>query len=245
MSEYSSLLKQCKIIFENTDIVVVSKPSGLLSIADRYKAEIPNLKSILLKKYGEIFTVHRLDRDTSGVMVFARNEATHKFLNQQFANRSVKKTYWAFVNGCPIEEEGIIDIPIMNEMKNAGKMFANPKGKPAETAFKVIEKYGRISLIEYAPITGRTHQIRVHSKFIGCPLLIDDLYGNAKEFFLSKVKKHYKFPKWSEERPLVSRLTLHSRTLKFKSAEGEDLFFEAELPKDLSALKKQLTNLSN
>lgn len=230
-------------IYEDDNVVVVGKPSGLLSIQDRYKEETPNLKQLLLNKYGAIYTVHRIDRDTSGVMIFARDEATHKKLNEQFTNREVDKTYWAFVNGQPPIEEGLIDMPILNEMKNAGRMFANAKGKPASTKFKLVENYGKISLMAFKPITGRTHQIRVHSHYIGCPLLVDTLYANASAFLLSSVKRKFKHSKWEEEKPLVSRLTLHAKELTLQLPSGAAHTFEAKLPKDLSALRKQLLKL--
>ena len=234
------LLKQIEIIHEDEFLVVVSKPSGLLSIQDRYKEEVPHLKAFLQEKYGDIYTVHRLDRDTSGIMIFARDAQTHKFLSKQFAAREVKKIYWAFVNGKPMFDEGIIDIPIINDMKNSGMMIPHPEGKEAETKFRLVESYGNISLLEFFPVTGRTHQIRVHSKHLGCPLLVDELYAQEEAFYLSSIKRNYRVGKFENEKPLISRLTLHAKNIEFTHPNGDLTKFESDLPKDLRALRTQL-----
>jgi 23S rRNA pseudouridine1911/1915/1917 synthase len=237
----SNLAKQIEYIYEDDDIVVVSKPSGLLSIQDRYKDDTENLKAILLQKYEQVFTVHRLDKETSGIICFAKNEETHKILNQQFANREVKKIYWALVQGKPMIEEGLIDMPILNDMKNTGKMYPHKDGKPAETMFRLLNSFGNISLMEFFPLTGRTHQIRVHSKYIGCPLLVDALYGNSTEFFLSSIKKKFNQSRFEEEKPIISRLTLHAKSIEFTHPNGKKVFFESSLPKDMNALINQLS----
>lgn len=238
----SYLLKkaQIELLFEDNNYVVVSKPSGLLSIQDRYKAEVPNVKQYLQEFFGEIYTVHRLDKDTSGVICFAKNAEAHRHLNEQFAEGNVRKIYWAFVSGVPPIEEGKIEVPIYNDMKNSGRMLIHKEGKEALTYYRVLEKYGNICLLECFPKTGRTHQIRVHCQYIGCPLLVDELYHNKNAFYLSEVKRKYNYTKFEEERPLVSRLTLHAKSLQFDSIDGSQIFVESELPKDLGALKVQL-----
>lgn len=241
----SLVLKKAKIdvLYQDENYLVVSKPSGLLTIQDRYKAEVPNLKQFLLDEFGEIYTVHRLDRDTSGVICFAKNAEAHKHLNTQFTNGEVRKIYWAFVSGRPAIEEGQIDVPILNDMKNSGRMLPHKEGKEALTFFRVLENYGNISLLECFPKTGRTHQIRVHCQYLGCPLLVDSLYHQKDAFYLSDVKRKFNYTKFEEERPLVSRLTLHAKSLRFTKLDGELLEIESELPKDLRALQKQLSKI--
>ncbi|MCB0539427.1 MAG: RluA family pseudouridine synthase [Bacteroidetes bacterium] len=234
---------QIQLLFEDENYVVVSKPSGLLSIPDRYDETLPNLREILKEIYGEIYTVHRLDKDTSGVICFAKNAEAHKYLNDKFAEGEVKKIYWAFTEGKPEIEEGRIDVPILNDMKNSGRMLVNNAGKEATTFFRLVENYGSISLMEYYPLTGRTHQIRVHSKYLGCPLLVDELYNGKTAFYLSEIKRRYNNRKFEEERPLVSRLTLHAVSIQFEDMKGKEIFVESELPKDLGALRKQLSKL--
>lgn len=242
----SSVLKKAKIelLYEDENYLVVSKPSGLLTIQDRYKAEVPNLKAYLQEVYGEVLTVHRLDKDTSGVICFARNAEAHKDLNRQFADGEVRKIYWALVSGRPAIDEGQVDMPILNDLKNSGKMLVHASGKEALTYFRMIENYGNISLLECFPKTGRTHQIRVHCHYLGCPLLVDTLYHNKSEFFLSEVKRRFKYSKFEEERPLLSRLSLHAKQLEFTSLNGENLLVEAPLHKDFSALLNQLSKLN-
>jgi 23S rRNA pseudouridine1911/1915/1917 synthase len=232
-----------EVLHIDENYVLVSKPSGLLSIQDRYKAEVPNLKQMLMDEYGEILTVHRLDKDTSGVICFARNAAAHKHLNKQFADGVVRKIYWAFVQGRPNIEEGHVDLPILNDMQNSGRMLIHKEGKEALTYFRLLENFGNISLLECYPKTGRTHQIRVHCFYLGCPLLVDELYHQKGVFYLSKVKRNYNYTKFEDERPLISRLTLHAKSIQFETLDGERLEIESDLPKDLRALHQQLKKL--
>lgn len=238
-------LKKAKVevLYADEHYVVVSKPSGLLSIQDRYKEDTENLKQLLLDEYGEIYTVHRLDKDTSGVICFARTVEAHKHLNMQFVNGEVRKIYWAFVKGRPSIDEGQVDMPILNDMSNSGKMLIHKEGKEALTYFRLLENYGNISLLECFPKTGRTHQIRVHCHYLGCPLLVDSLYHGKGEFYLSSVKRKYNYTKFEEERPLIHRLTLHAKSIQFVKLDGEDLEITSELPKDLKALQNQLSKL--
>jgi len=239
---YTKIIKQIETIYEDENLVVLTKPSGLLSIADRYKTLL-NLKDILLKKYEFIYTVHRLDKETSGIMVFAKNEKTHKFLSDQFASKKVESIYWAFVQNKPNIESGIIDMPILNDIRKSGRMHINQDGKEALTKYKTLHNYGNICLMAFLPVTNRTHQIRIHSKYIGCPLLVDTVYSKKNNFYLSEVKRHYKKTQFEDEKPFIKRLTLHAKSISFKLPNGKQKTFESELPKDLRALKNQLDKL--
>ena len=231
------------LLYHDENYVLVSKPSGLLSIQDRFQHDLPNLKQILQDEFGEIYTVHRLDKETSGIIAFAKNEKAHAHLNQQFTDARVRKIYWAFVEGTPPIEEGQIDMPILNDMQNSGRMLANKDGKEALTFFRLLENFGNISLLECFPQTGRTHQIRVHCHYLGCPLLVDTLYHQKDAFYLSSAKRGYRYGKFAEERPLISRLTLHAKSLSFQKIDGEELLVESDLPKDLRALYNQLKKI--
>jgi 23S rRNA pseudouridine1911/1915/1917 synthase len=228
------------IVFENDNFIAINKPAGLLSIPDRTQSE-PSLKDMLLHKYGNIFTVHRLDKDTSGMIVFAKNEVTHKFLSQAFEERRVEKYYQGIVHGSPAEKKGTIDAPISEHLIQKGLMVIHRNGKPSVTDYEVIEDYKSYSLLQFQLHTGRTHQIRVHCKNIGHPLACDDLYGDGKPVLLSSLKKKYKLSKHEEEeRPMLNRLALHSYCLKFTDAAGHAFNLIAELPKDMRALLQQL-----
>lgn len=226
------------IIFEDNDIVVINKPSGMLTISDRKNNE--SLKEILSRKYGNIFTVHRLDRDTSGIVLFAKNESSHRFFSMLFEKRKVQKFYTGVVVGDPGIDEGKIEASISEHPFQKGKMIVNKNGKPSLTTFKVLQHFPAYSLIEYNLHTGRTHQIRVHSKNIGHPIACDPLYGEDKPVFLSAIKKNYKLSNNEEsERPVLQRLALHSSKLIIEMPSGEIKTFEAPLPKDFSALMIQ------
>jgi 23S rRNA pseudouridine1911/1915/1917 synthase len=233
-------MPKLEVIFENEYFVAINKPAGTLSIPDREGKE-PSLKTILRAKYGNIFTVHRLDRDTSGVIVFAKDEETHKFLSKSFEERSVEKFYAGIVQGTPAEPKGSIDLPIMEHPAKPGTMTVNKHGKVSLTDYEVLETAGPYSLVQFRLHTGRTHQIRVHMQALGHPLACDELYGDGRPVLLSSFKRHFKLSKADEqERPILSRLALHSQLLHFQDAQGEYHTLEAPLPKDMRALLQQL-----
>ncbi len=230
-----------KIIYEDDAVVLMDKASGALTIPDRFKPELFNLYNWLNKKYGKVFVVHRLDRETSGLLVFAKTEEAHKNLSRQFEDRTVEKIYQVLVEGVMHEMEGEIDKPIAKHPSKSGRMITSAKGKPSLTLFKVIEHFKNFTHLEADIKTGRTHQIRVHFKSIGYPLAVDSEYGRNDAFYLSKIKRKYNFGKDQEERPLMSRTTLHATKLVFDHpVTGERMAFETELPKDFGAVLKQL-----
>lgn len=227
-------------IFENDYFIALNKPAGVLSIPDRMQSE-PSLKDKLIEKYGSIFTIHRLDKETSGIILFAKDEATHKFFSKQFEDRSVEKFYMGLVHGLPTHKTGSIDAAIMEHPVFKGQMVINKKGKPSLTDYELVENYGKFSLLKFQLHTGRTHQIRVHAKNIGHPIVCDPLYGDGKPVLLSSIKKKFKLSKHDEEeRPMLSRVALHSYQLKFKDEQGNDVDLVAELPKDIRALLQQM-----
>ncbi len=228
------------IIAENEDWVALNKPSGLLSIPDREGKEI-SLKILLKEKYGEIFTVHRLDKDTSGLIVFAKNETAHKFLSKQFEERQTKKIYQGLVIGSLMEKKGTINDPISEHPALNGTMIIHRKGKESLTDYEVLEDHSIYSFVQFRIHTGRTHQIRVHMKNFGHPIVCDPLYGDGKPVLVSSLKSKFKLSKdIEEERPILGRLALHSFQLSFKDAEGKMIDLEAPLPKDMRATLQQL-----
>ncbi len=234
------------IIFENHKFIAVNKPSGLLTIPDRHNELINSLYKTLQLQYGKIFIVHRLDKETSGLILFAKDETTHKFLSQLFEQRNVEKYYHAIVTGSLQDKKGIIDEPIAEHPVHKGMMAVTKKGKPSVTEYEVLEEYGIYSLVQFKIQTGRTHQIRVHMKYIGHPIACDEMYGEAKPILLSSFKKKFKLSKHDEEeRPLLSRLALHSYELRFKDQDKKEHDLRAELPKDMRALLQQLKKTRN
>lgn len=228
------------IIAENENWVALNKPSGLLSIPDREGKEV-SLKIMLKEKYGDIFTVHRLDKDTSGLIVFAKNEATHRHLSLQFESRQTKKIYQGFVIGSLMNNKGTIDARITEHPALNGTMIVHSKGKESLTDYLVLEDYGIYSHLQFQIHTGRTHQIRVHMKDIGHPIVCDTLYGDGKPILVSSLKSKFKLSKdIEEERPILSRLALHSFQLGYKDINEEQIELEAPLPKDMRATLQQL-----
>jgi len=227
------------IIFENEQFIAINKPAGMLSIPDRTQSE-QSLKDILKEKYGNIYTVHRLDKGTSGAIVFAKDEDTHKQLSALFEGRDVTKKYLGLVHGMVTPPTGSIDAAIIEHPAKNGKMVTHAKGKTSLTDYEVLENFKMFSWVQFQIHTGRTHQIRVHMQHIGNSIVCDDLYGDPTPVYLSAIKRNYKLSKNEEsERPLLSRLGLHSWQLKFEM-NGEAYDFEAEIPKDLRATLQQL-----
>jgi 23S rRNA pseudouridine1911/1915/1917 synthase len=231
------------IVEETNDWVAINKASGLLSIPDR-KGEDISLKKLLVEKYGNIFTVHRLDRDTSGLIIFAKNEEAHKHLSQQFEERQTEKIYQGMVLGSLANKNETIDAPIAEHPVKKGLMTVYRKGKEAITDYEVLEDFKIYSWVQFQIHTGRTHQIRVHAKHIGHPIVCDDLYGDGKPVLLSSLKNKFKLSKYElEEKPLLNRLALHAMSLQFVNTNGQKIKLEAPLPKDLKALLQQLRKL--
>ncbi len=231
-----------ELIYKDDDLIVVGKPAGLLTIPDRFGNK-DSLLEALQRDFGFVMTVHRLDRETSGILCFARNEAAHRNLSIQFEKHTTDKFYLVLLDGVLHHDEGEIDKPIGEHPTIAGKMAISNSGKPSLTFYRALERFKRFTLAEALIKTGRTHQIRVHFQSIGYPLAVDALYGRRPAFFLSEIKgKAYKAGKFSEEeRPLMERTSLHAFRLRLDHpVSGERMEFKCELPKDFNALLTQL-----
>jgi len=226
------------VIYEDDDIVAINKPSGLLvhpvlesSRGDTVQSS-PTLVNWLLEKYPEIKLVgddpsirpgivHRLDKDTSGVLVAAKNQKSFDFLKSQFQNRQVVKKYIALVHGKVKNKEGVINFPIgaskhdFRKKSSIGKLRG--KIREAVTEYKVIEEFPDYTILEISPQTGRTHQIRVHLKSIGHPIAGDKLYGQKKETNHLNLERQF----------------LHAKSIDIMLPSGGKIRLEADLPDDL------------
>lgn len=230
-----------EIIFENADFVAFSKPSGLLSIPDRFNAEIPSLLAFARGIFPNVFVVHRLDKDTSGVLCFAKNEVAHRYLSELFFNHQLSKEYAAIVCGTPLQPSGSLNMPLKADPVKKGRMLIDAKGKTARTDYEVVDSWKHFSFLKVKLFTGRTHQIRVHLSQLGNPVVADPFYGDGKPFLLSMVKRKYKLSDELEtESPVLSRLALHAVALSFKSLSGEEINITAPLPKDMKVMLKLL-----
>ena len=212
------------ILYEDADIVAVNKPSGLITHADgRTKEE--SAEDWFKEKYPDVKLerayVHRLDRDTSGVLVFAKNEKAYNFLCKVFHDRKVKKTYLAFVYGVPKKKKGVIDFDIGRSRKDFRLRSAQPKAngrlRDAVTRYEVIGEKGKYALLKVNPKTGRTHQIRVHLKAINHPIIGDSLYAPNRPLALG-----------------ISRLGLHAYAIDLPLPSGINVSIVAPVPPDLA-----------
>ncbi|RYE22551.1 MAG: RluA family pseudouridine synthase [Sphingobacteriales bacterium] len=235
-----------EILFENDDLVVLNKPAGMLVIPDRFDTTAMSLNRLLEEKLQQkIWVVHRLDRDTSGAICFAKNEQAHKYMSNVFQEHKVGKFYLGLVHGRVTPEEGTIEKAIVEHPTIKGKMVTAKKGKASVTDYKVVKQWPLHSLVQFQIHTGRTHQIRVHMLSIGHPIVADETYGDGKPFLLSGIKKKYRLSEHDDvERPLLSRLALHSSRIVFTTETGEEVDVEAPLPKDMRACIAQLDKWS-
>ncbi|MEO1625413.1 MAG: RluA family pseudouridine synthase [Bacteroidota bacterium] len=230
------------ILHEDDALIIVNKPPNFLTIPDRYAHHLPNLLDFLSKRCGKVFVVHRLDRETSGIICFAKTQEAHRHLNQQFQDRKAEKHYYALLEGNVHQETGRIDKPIAAHPSRSGRMIVSKSGKPSLTLYKVVERFRQFTLVEANIKTGRTHQIRVHFDAIGYPLAVDSVYGRRESFLLSEIKgRAYRRKDEREERPLISRSSLHARKLRLIHPDTEEwITIEADVPKDFRATLQQL-----
>ncbi|HMV29469.1 MAG TPA: RluA family pseudouridine synthase [Anaerolineales bacterium] len=205
-----------KILHRDSSIVVVDKPAELSVLAEGWSKDAPYLAKILEEQFGKIWVVHRLDKGTSGVIVFALTAEAHRSLNIQFEKHEVEKAYHALVNGIPKWDEKVTKFPLRVNVGHKHRTVVDDRnGVPAETRFRLLERYQAAALVEASPMTGRTHQIRVHAYALGYPLVGDILYS-------------------APENNLIARPALHARSLTLTHPEnGKRLTFQADYPNDL------------
>ena len=232
------------IVHEDERLLVIAKPGDVVC----HPSKAGPWSSLVgaAREYTGLPTMHlvfRLDRETSGLVVFAKNAETHKYLSQLFEGRQIKKYYVGIVKGEPIPSTGDIEAPIAEHPVLKGTMVVHRTGKASHTGYEVIDANRFYSLVRFQLFTGRTHQIRVHAKHMGHPLACDPLYGDGLPVLLSSVKKKFKFSKTEEERPIINRVALHAYQLSFQNAEGKEIFIEAPIPKEFTALMNQLHKL--
>lgn len=232
-------------IYSDNDIVILNKKSGLLIAADRYDQDAPRLDLIAEKEFGKLYAVHRIDKDTSGIIIYARNPEAHKNISEQFQERKVQKVYHCIVHGRPMWDTLHVELPLLPDGDPRHRTVVNKRfGKPSITDFKVIAECGSYTWIEARPKTGRTHQIRVHLAENGFSIVCDPLYsGNQKPIRLSEIKRSWRGNE-DEEQPLLSRLALHAFRITFEHPKtGEQVSFTAPYPKDLEATRKQMEKI--
>lgn len=215
-------MKGIKVLYEDSDILAIDKPSGILAHSDNRGKE-KTILDLFLKKYPKIEVAHRLDKETSGVMLLAKNQKAREFLKNQFKNREIKKTYHAMVSGFVKNDHGVINKPIGRSPKDFRRRLsgrgARGEMREAITEYKVLKRLKDFTYLEVMPKTGRTHQIRVHMKFLNHPVACDSLYNPGKPC-----------PKG------ISRLALHAKSIEFRDMKGKIIKVESPLPKEFKQL---------
>jgi 23S rRNA pseudouridine1911/1915/1917 synthase len=248
------------IIYEDTNIIAVNKTSGISVGGERWEENAPRLDKLLSARCeaeasaAKLFTVHRIDKDTSGLVVFAKNAETHKKLSAAFESGAVGKNYTAVVHGRPLWPGGTADcsLPLAPDGDKQHRTIIDKyRGKPSFTGFRLLLSAGNYSVVEARPQTGRTHQIRVHLAALGHPVTCDPLYGRHRRsgteegVYLSSFKRNWRGDAL-DERPLLARLGLHAARLALPAdkdspaAQGSGLVLEAPLPRDMAALIRQM-----
>ena len=263
-------IKSFTIIYEDDSIIAVNKASGIAVTGERWDTEAPRLDLLLKQALNfrteantepELYIVHRIDKETSGLVIFAKNSKVHRSLSEAFEKRRVEKTYIAVIHGRPSWPGGkaSCDLPLVSDgNKKHLTIIDKFNGKSSQTDFTLLLSAGNYSVVEARPKTGRTHQIRVHLSALGFPIVCDLLYGrharSGKEtgVYLSSFKRDWRGDQ-IEERPLLDRLGLHAALLKINGdfngdagiGFGEErtakfLSLEAPMPKDMASLINQM-----
>lgn len=224
------------IVYEDGDVIVVDKPAGMVvhpaaghgsgTLVNAVLGHDPNLEGVGDEQRPGV--VHRLDKDTSGLIILAKNDQAHRFLQAQFKDRLAHKVYWALVIGRPPSPSGIVEASLGRDPKNRQRMAIVPAehGRPAVTEYRTLESFRLYTLLEAEPKTGRTHQIRVHFNFLKCPIAGDSLYATPRTVNL--------------QLPMLHRQFLHAAQLTLQLPQGDTRTFKAPLPPDLAATLEYL-----
>ncbi len=225
------------ILFENPDIIVVNKPPFLSSLDEREGGEI-NLLRLAKQYWADAQICHRLDKETSGALIIAKNPEAYRAVSMQFEKRQVKKVYHAIIDGTHVFENLFIDLPILNVGKGS-VTISRQEGKRAETWFNSLRYFKHYTLVECKPVTGRMHQIRIHLATQRASIAGDETY-KGKPVLLSGLKRNYRLGKDQEELPIMKRFALHAYEVTFKINPDEEITVHAPYPKDFETLLKLL-----
>ena len=244
---------EIEVVHDDEALVAVSKPLGCTVVRERWDDDCPFMESVLawiLKNHGPERVrvgfrprpVHRLDRDTTGLVLVALTPEAEKDLCGQFRERTLEKEYLALVAGAPTDDEGEIDAAIEEHPYDPKRMriAAKRRGKPAVTRFEVAERFRGYTLVRCFPKTGRRHQVRLHMALAGAPILGDDLYGGGEALYLSSFKRGYRPKAVGHETPLIGRYALHAFAIRFAHPTQGEIRLEAPPPKDFAVALKAL-----
>ena len=241
-----------EVLYEDDQVLAVNKPAGCTVVRERWDLTCPFVDGVLRwlrQTRGEAGVhprfraraVHRLDMDTTGVVLLAMTPEAEKALYDQFRRRAVKKEYLALVLGAPVETLCEVDVPIQECAGDPSRMVvAGRHGKPSVTRYELVERYRPCALLRCHPLTGRRHQVRLHLSHVGLPVVGDSVYGGGEGLFLSTFKRGYRPKKDRPEPPLIGRPALHAVSVRCSHPSGKELLIEAPLAKDFARTLKAL-----
>ncbi len=224
------------ILYQDNDYIAINKPAFVATLEDRNDPY--NILSLARDYIADAQVCHRLDKETSGVLIIAKNPEAYRGLSMQFEKRKVSKQYHALCDGIHDFKELPIDLPIYITGKGTVKIDQR-QGKEASSVAQTLTAYQQHSLVLCRPLTGRMHQVRIHLSSMGAPVTGDEVYG-GKPLYLSSLKRHYNLKQWEEELPLIKRTALHAWSLEFKGIDNKPIRVEAPYPKDFAVAVKQL-----
>jgi RluA family pseudouridine synthase len=236
------------LVYEDGDIVVVDKAPGVSVLAERWEKNVPNLLEAARLRWPEATAVHRIDKETSGLLLLAKTTVASRALQVAFEERRIEKVYHALLVGRPTWDSQLCETPLLIDADRLHRTLVARSGEPdarrSASRFEVLERFRTCSLAAVGLLSGRTHQIRAHAAHLGHPLVGDHLYGGPTGLRLSDFKSGWRGDR-HEERPLIERVALHAWRLRFAHpADGRTLEFCAEYPKDLKAALNQLRRWS-
>jgi len=234
------------VLYEDAHILAIHKPAGLAVIPDPGSLDARLINGMLYYVQHQsphpcqrVYIVHRLDKDTTGVLLVAKDVGTGRYLSTCFQRREVLKVYLAVVRGEVASDEGEITLAIAQHTR--GRMrLRERRGRPALSRYRVLERFRGYSLVEVRPHTGRQHQVRLHLSGLGHPLAVDPLYGGKEAVCLSELKPGYRRKADRPETPIIDRLTLHASRLEVGLEDGQRLVVEAPIPPDFERLLRTL-----
>lgn len=227
------------IAYEDQDYLFINKPPYQAALHERQPGNAPlSLLEMGRDYHPDLSPCHRLDKETSGVMAFAKHQEAYRHMAIQFQEREVTKVYHAVVEGVQDFEDTAVMLPLYAR-RNGTAMIDKGRGKEAITIYKTLQPFTHHTLVACMPITGRMHQIRIHLAYLQAPIVMDETYG-GRPLYLSQIKRHFNLKKGQEEKPLIQRVALHAKYLRYTGLDGKENTVEVDYPKDIRALLNQL-----